>query len=268
LKRLDADTHYRNEGLEQDGILGMEVMEPMDHAEAREQMLAEKYLLNELPPEIRDAFEEHFFDCPECAFDIRAGAAFVNEAKAQLPALTASSSQGSGVGAGFADKKRNGRFSLSGWLKPLFASPVFAAPVFATLLLVVGYQNLVTYPAMRTALTEPRLLPSVALHTGSRGGTRTAVQADRKQGVALVVDVPEQAAYASYAVDLYNPQGKLAWTRKISIAEIGTDDGTLTVAIPGPGLTEGTYSLAISGIGPADQRTEIARRAFDIHFNN
>jgi len=247
----------------------MEVMESMDHAEAREQMLAEKYLLNELPPEIRDAFEEHFFDCPECAFDIRAGAAFMDEAKAQLPALTAASSpQGSGAGTGLPDKKRNGRFSLSAWWKPLFASPVFAAPVFATLLLVVGYQNLVTYPAMRMAMTEPRLLPSVALHTGSRGSTHTVAQADRKQGVALVVDVPEQAAYASYAVDLYNPQGKLAWTRKISAAEIGTDDGTLTVAIPGPGLMEGTYSLAISGISPADQRTEIARRAFDIHFNN
>src|SRR5580658_5842851 len=102
----------------------MEVMEPMDHAEARQQMLAEKYLLNELPPEVRDAFEEHFFDCPECAFDIRAGAAFVNEAKAQLPELTAASSaQNSGAGTAFADKKRNGRFSLMGWWKPLFASP-------------------------------------------------------------------------------------------------------------------------------------------------
>jgi hypothetical protein len=241
-------------------------METMDHSEARQEMLAEKYLLNELPPDVRDEFEEHFFDCQECAFDIRAGAAFVDEAKVQLPALTAVSSP-QGSGAGLTDKRRHGRFSLSAWWKPLFASPVFAAPVFATLLLVVGYQNLVTYPALRTAATEPRLLPSVALH-GSRGGVRTVVEASRKQGVVLLVDAPEQAAYSTYAVDLYNPQGKLAWTQKISATEIGAEDGTLTLMIPPAGLMQGSYSLAISGIGPADQRTEIARRGFDIHFND
>ena len=243
-------------------------METMDHSEARQEMLAEKYLLNELPPDVRDEFEEHFFDCQECAFDIRAGAAFVDEAKVQLPALTATSSpQGAGTGTGLTDKKRNGRFSLSAWWKPLFASPAFAAPVFATLLLVVGYQNLVTYPALRTSATEPRLLPSVALH-GSRGGARTVVEASRKQGVVLLVDAPEQAAYSTYTVDLYNPQGKLAWTQKISATEIGAEDGTLTLMIPPAGLMQGSYSLAISGIGPADQRTEIARRGFDIHFND
>jgi|HubBroStandDraft_5_1064220.scaffolds.fasta_scaffold66502_1 hypothetical protein len=241
-------------------------METMDHSEALQEMLAEKYLLNELPPDVRDAFEEHFFDCQECAFDIRAGAAFVDEAKVQLPGLTAASSP-QGSGAGLTDKKRNGRFSLSTWWKPLFASPVFAAPVFATLLLVVGYQNLVTYPALRTAATEPRLLPSVALHMSRRGGN-AVVEASRKQGVVLVVDVPEQVAYPTYAVDLYDAQGKLAWTQKISATEIAPEEGALTLMIPPAGLVQGSYSLAISGIGPADQRTEIARRGFDIHFND
>jgi hypothetical protein len=240
----------------------------MDHGEARQQMLAEKYLLNELPPETRDAFEEHFFDCPECAFDLRAGSAFVNEAKVQLPGLMASSPQGSGFASGVPDKKRNGRFSLSGWWKPLFASPAFAAPVFATLLLVVGYQNLVTLPAMRTAMNEPQLMPTFALHTGSRGSDHTVVEADRKLGVGLVIDVPEQAAYASYAVDLYDPKGKLAWTRKISAAEIGTEDGTLTVALPGRGLVAGSYSLTISGVSATGLSTPIAHHAFDIHPNN
>jgi hypothetical protein len=242
-------------------------MVAMDHSEARQQMLAEKYLLNELPPEARDAFEEHFFDCPECAFDLRAGEAFVNEARIQLPELTATSSSPEGFGSGLPDKKRNGRFSLSGWWKPLFASPAFAAPVFATLLLVVGYQNLVMLPALRTAATEPRLLPSVALHTGSRGSAPTIVEADRKHGVALAIDVPELGTYTTYAVDLYDPAGKLAWTQKISASEIRTEDGTLTLAIPGEGLKQGTYSLAISGVSATGQNTEIARRAFDIHFN-
>ena len=61
----------------------------MDHTDAVQQMTAERYLLEELTPEERNRFEEHAFDCPECALDLRAGAAFVDEAKAQLPELEA-----------------------------------------------------------------------------------------------------------------------------------------------------------------------------------
>jgi len=63
--------------------------ELMDHSEAVEQMAAERYLLDELTPDAREAFEAHLFDCPDCALDLRAGAAFVEEAKVQLPGLTA-----------------------------------------------------------------------------------------------------------------------------------------------------------------------------------
>jgi len=37
----------------------------MDHGESIRLMAAEKYLLGELAPELREQFEEHFFDCQE-----------------------------------------------------------------------------------------------------------------------------------------------------------------------------------------------------------
>ena len=240
----------------------------MDHSEAVEQMLAERYLLNELPPEMRDAFEEHMFDCPECAFDMRAGAAFVDEAKLQLPGLTVEPGTASSTGSGLRTETPAKKRSLFSWWRPMFASPVFAAPVFATLLIVVGYQNLVTFPALRTASTEPRLLSSVALHAGARGGEHTVLEADQKQDVVLVVDVPQQTSYASYTVDLYDPQGKLAWTQKVAASVVSTADGTLWLMIPGAGLRQGSYSLAVSGIAAAGQATEIERRAFDIHIHD
>ena len=55
----------------------------MDHNEATQQMVAERYLLGELTPELRDAFEEHAFDCPECSVDLRAGATFIGAAKSR-----------------------------------------------------------------------------------------------------------------------------------------------------------------------------------------
>jgi len=56
----------------------------MDHNEVVRQKLTEKYLLNELESEQRDEFEEHYFECPECALDIRAGSEFVESSKVIL----------------------------------------------------------------------------------------------------------------------------------------------------------------------------------------
>lgn len=250
----------------------VERMGQMDHSEAVNQMAAERYLLGELPPDVRDAFEEHLFDCPECAFDIRAGVAFVDEAKVQLPGLIAAQPEPAAQPAASPDRNapERKRRSWSGWWGSLFSTPAFAAPVFATLLLVIGYQNLVTYPALRSEATEPRLLPSVALHAGTRSGARTVVMADRKQGVLLQIDLPGQegqSLYSSYTVDLYNPQGKLAWTRSFPPNASGADTESLSLALPGEGIEAGAYALAISGVSASGQRSEVERQSFEIQFH-
>ena len=56
----------------------------MDHDVVVRQKLTERYLLDELDPPARDEFEEHFFDCKECALDVRAGALFVEQSKVVL----------------------------------------------------------------------------------------------------------------------------------------------------------------------------------------
>ena len=53
----------------------------MDHDEVVRQKLTERYLLHELDGEARDAFEEHYFECSECAIDVRAGSEFVENSK-------------------------------------------------------------------------------------------------------------------------------------------------------------------------------------------
>ncbi len=107
----------------------------MNHTEAAKQMVVEQYLLDELTPDAREAFEEHLFDCPDCALDLRAGAAFVDEAKAELPGIAVNTEAPAKVG------KFNSKpdFRLSWW------KPAFVAPVFAAMLLVLVFQNVVTF---------------------------------------------------------------------------------------------------------------------------
>jgi anti-sigma factor RsiW len=56
----------------------------MDHSEAVRRGAAEKYLLDELLSADRDEFEQHFFDCQECAADLNGAAAFLHAAQIEL----------------------------------------------------------------------------------------------------------------------------------------------------------------------------------------
>lgn len=239
----------------------------MNHSEAVQQMATERYLLDEMSPEARDAFEEHFFDCPECAMDLRAAAAFVDEAKVQLPELTSPSSVPSGTRAPQSPvslEKKQSRFSSR---FSNFWRPAFAAPVFATLLAIIGYQNLVTYPALRSEANEPILSSTVFLHSGTRSINPADVNVDQKHGVALLVDTPQQQGYALFLFELRDPQGKTVF----SIAtpkDSQSADGTLSLAIPGAGLHDGAYTLAISGVSSNGAPTEIERHTLDLHLKN
>jgi anti-sigma-K factor RskA len=229
----------------------------MNHQQAVQDMATERYLLDELSPELREAFEEHMFECPDCAFDVRAGNVFLSEAKVQLPELTARVSAQEPVRESV--QAEAARAKKPWW--SVFTMPAFAAPAFAALLAVVAFQNFSTIPSLRTETTEPRIIAPSSLHADTRGSEPTMVQADRKQGASVLIDVPQ--GYASYAIALYDPQGKLSWTQTVTAPEAGT----LSLLIPGAGLQEGSYSLNLAGISPQGARTEFGRRVLDVHFH-
>jgi anti-sigma factor RsiW len=236
----------------------------MNHDEAVQEMATERYLLDELSPELREAFEEHMFDCQECAFDVRAGNVFLTEAKVQLPAIVASAAAAESPRP---ETNRDPRPAKKPWWSFLTA-PAFAVPAFAMLLGVVAFQNVSTIPSLRSAATEPRMLPWSSLHMGTRGAEPTVVQADRKQGAVILIDLPQQPVYTSYAVDLYDPQGKRIWTQTVTASSQNDGEaGTLSLVIPGAGLEQGSYALNLAGISPQGARTELGRRALDVHFN-
>src|SRR5580765_2485291 len=69
----------------------------MDHVEAVKTLAIERYLLEEMTQEERDAFEEHFFACAECADDAREAASMREGVRGGLvPAARATTKPGDG----------------------------------------------------------------------------------------------------------------------------------------------------------------------------
>ena len=234
----------------------------MDHGEAIQMMAAERYLLDELTPEEKDAFEQHLFDCRECALDLRAGALFVTEAKVQLAEMESQSAASSATQT-VADRKKSKKKVW--WF---FWQPAFAVPAFAAMLAVIVFQNVSTIPSLRRATVEPRILHSNAIHAGTRGAAHTAVLADRIGGLALAIELPSSAAYSSYAFVLRDSTGKQVWNQNLTTSNVAVDDSAVSLVIPGAGLMQSSYSLDIFGTSPQTGRVEIDHRILDVQFDN
>jgi hypothetical protein len=229
----------------------MREAESMDHSEAVDRMASEKYLLDELAVDEREAFEEHLFECHECAVDVRAGSVFLERSKLELakpPALRAP-----------ATAKQSS--SWWAWLRPAFAVPAMAA-----LLIVVGYQNFVTYPSLKGALAEtraPRILPAAHLVGATRRDVKPPATVVHPEAPFLLpLDISSKTAFHSYRIEFHNPAGGVDWVLPVS-AEAISD--TLVMSVPGVNQA-GEYTIVVFGLNENGESSDIGHYHFELQF--
>jgi hypothetical protein len=225
----------------------------MDHAVVVRDKMTEKYLLDELDADLRNQFEAHYFDCPDCARDIRAGSEFVEHSKNVLAENLEPISVHTNVPV--PDPASRGWFT---WLRP-----AFAAPALALLLAVVGYQNLVTYPELQSVLRQPKVLPWASVNVGTYGADRPTISVPPGQGFLLFVRIPPDGTYTHYKADLYNPAGKLEWS--LIIPAIPGQD-LWPVHVPGANREAGRYTMAVSGVTAAGESKDLGRTSFELQI--
>jgi hypothetical protein len=225
----------------------------MDHDAVVRQQMTERYLLDELESGARDEFEEHFFGCPECAADVRAGALFVEQSKAVLAEKTDRILAAVPVSAAIPVKP--GWFA---WLRP-----AIALPIMALLLVVVGYQNLVTYPHLEQAVNSPRVLPWASVNVGTWGSNAPVITTRPGEGFLLFARIPPDSAYSSYSAELYNSANKLEWSLKIPASTV-VDQWPLQV--PGANREAGSYILKVHGLTTAGDSREVGQASFELQI--
>ncbi len=198
----------------------------MEHTDAVKLQAVEKYILGELPPTLRDEFEAHFFDCPECSLSLRAGVAFAAASK-QF----------------FAEPARNAAETRGwfAWLKPLIVVPSFAA-----LLFVIGYQNLVSIPRLRQ--TAPSGIVTVdpwfSLTTSSvhgSAGTRIEIQPGQSFNLFFDITAAPQQPDSPFLAQVQDSAGNIVLNRVVSAKQA---QKSVILYVPG-GLPEGDYKLVV-----------------------
>jgi len=110
----------------------------MTHANAMKLYAVERYLLGEMPENEQDAFEQHYFECRECADDLRAASIFLENLK-QVAAEP--------VPAPRPEPQRD-------WFAWMRWAPL--QPVLTGLLLVIlGYQSFYRIPNLERTAAAP-----------------------------------------------------------------------------------------------------------------
>jgi hypothetical protein len=205
----------------------------MDHESSIKTQAAERYLLGELPPAERDAFEEHFFACPECADEVRLGMQFSENARAvfrQEPAAVR-------------PVRRNRLFA---WLRPAILVPVAAAAMGVVAFTV--YQNAVEIPSLRARighLEQPRVLVATVLMPSSRSAVRTISLPSTTPYLELALAIAAIPPAGRYECQLRSETGKVLAT--ISVPKLDPDSN-LQVLFPANDLTNGYYDAVLVGI--------------------
>jgi Putative zinc-finger len=230
----------------------------MDHNEALQSQACEKYLLGELSSAERDAFEDHYFSCAECAAQLRSAAEFLSASREILA--------GGSERASEATLKPDYVRPPRGWFPWL--NPLVAGPAFAALLLFIAYQNFVTIPRYKQS-ASPRVLPMHSLITANTlGDDQLTFTVLPDQLFGVYVDAPYDPAYSTYLLTLLSPSGTTTPLRSLNAAEA---QKTQIIAI-NPGRQAGKYAIVVSGLAspsadPSSAR-ELARLQFSVALAN
>jgi hypothetical protein len=205
----------------------------MDHEVASTTHAVERYLLGEMPSPERDAFEEHYFECTECAEDIRSAAATVREMKQVLRDL-ASVPKASSPG-------------WLSWLKPQVMVPAFAA---LSLAVIVGYQNTVIMPDLKA----PRSMGAAIILDGQ---TRAAAPALRAGDPLRFLTAVEPGGGGRVFVELTSDSGAVIRHGEVAAPP---PNRPLDVYFPGT-LAAGRYTLVVRD---GARGKELARSSFEV----
>lgn len=209
----------------------------MNHSQAIETAAAERYTLNEMTAVESDEFEVHYFDCLECANDVRDYEAIRHGIRAIAnPPVSRPVKWFPAAVAAIAGVK------LATWL------PSAAAAVLVVAFGIDQYKD--RQPAIDVAAAN---VPLVGL---SRGEASEPFVVRAGQKFPVTIDVAMEGA-VRYRAEIRDAKGRVRASNDITLQQA---ENTISLVV-GP-LPAGSYDLVILGVRKDGNRSEITRHPF------
>jgi hypothetical protein len=224
----------------------------MEHIKAKSMHAAEKYVLGELTGGLREQFEEHYFDCAECALDVRAAVAFIATSKEVFQEMPVA------VPMRVAREPKS-QLGWRGWLKPLIAVPAMAALV---MVMVYEGRSLKKQAPDAQGTAEQNLVASADF--GLRGGDReanenTVLRVRDKQAFGLHFDFTPSETFEKYLGEVQDEAGRTVMLVAIPAERINKE---VKLVVPGGKLRAGNYVLWI--YGETGAKSAVAKYPFTV----
>ena len=214
-------------------------LETMSHDQAVSSHAPERYLLGELDPAERDAFEGHYFDCTACFNEIKRGSQFLSYSRELLD-------------------RQPEETGLAAWLGDLRRP----APAFVTAALLCAL-GIGTYQQVQLAnARSPKVEASYYVPNDVKGAAKV-ISVPRKSQLSLSADFTPKSEFASYRAQIVSESGKVEYALQVVANETGY---SITIGLPASDLHAGAHSLVIQGVRGDGTATELSRGSFDLKF--
>jgi hypothetical protein len=218
----------------------------MSHEQVTCSRAVERYVLGELTPEEREAFENHYFDCRDCYEQVKLEMQFLSRSRQVL------------------DPEPE-----KGWLARLLGDLRRPAPAFACALLLCTLGMSVYQQSIIADLGRPRVEAAhLVFHGQSRSGVRSAqspklVNVSRKGNISLTVQFTPTPEYSSYEARILSGSGRVQYS--LPLPDTGLEEGS-TVTLPASTLRPEKYSIVVEGSNHDGVKEEIAGGDFELRF--
>lgn len=227
----------------------------MDHREALRLQAAEKYILGELSPEVREQFEEHYFDCPECARGLKTLGAFLAASRKVLKEDDLS----------LQDSFHEPKTQRAGWFNWL--QPVIAVPAIMVLAVFIVYQVTVTIPSAKKQAAIQSVaevyVSSYHLQGMTRGADVAKLAVSPGESFALDFDFTPAQEFPNYQGSLVDSSGQAVLVFFLKGDQTNKE---VHVVIPGGKVRAGKYDLVVVGglakLDQASKANEVLRLSF------
>jgi len=203
----------------------------MDHHQAIEAQLPERYVFGDLVPGERDEFEEHLADCSRCLEELTLAQAFASNAQAVFREQAYEAAE-------VAKETRT-----SWWRSSL--AYAFSGGLNVALAGVALYAFLAVIPALQSklqTLQAPAVATSFVIQGATRGPQATFI-VQRGSMASFQLDLPHQFDRYLLSIDMSSGE-----TQKTYTLHVPDKTETLNVTVPSMGLATGDHKTTLRGL--------------------